>query len=90
MADDRALERDTHAPARSLAREREAGARLAGERRVGAEERGEHLFGTLMTERVEPELRVVGLVTPLMGVLGPVVDQHQDARGGDAFGQQTE
>ena len=43
-----------------------------------AEQRGQHLVGALLAERIEPQLRVVGLAAPLMRVLGAVVHQQQD------------
>ena len=46
--------------------------------RAIAEQRREHLVGALLAQRIEPQLRVVGLVTPLMRVLGAVVHQQQD------------
>ena len=35
----------------------------------------------LLAQRVEPKLYVVRFAAPLMAVLGPVVNQEQDARG---------
>ena len=55
-----------------------------------AEQRRQHLVGAFLAQRVEPQLRVVGLVAPLMAVLGPIVHQQQDARGADAVGEQVQ
>ena len=41
-------------------------------------------------QRVEPQLRVVGLAAPAVLVLGPVVDQQQQAGGGQALHQAIE
>ena len=54
------------------------------------EQRGKHLDRAFLAQRVEPQLRVIGLVTPLMAVLGPIVHQQQDARRADAVGQQVQ
>ena len=56
--------------------------RLSGSRSDAvAEQRGEHLLGALLAERVEPQLGVIGLAIPLMRILGPVVHQQQNLRG---------
>jgi len=48
---------------------------------IRAQECVEQLAGGLRGERIEPELRVVGLGPPAVLVLAAVVDQEQDARG---------
>ena len=58
--------------------------------RHAAEQPAQHLVCAFLAQRVEPQLRIVGLVAPLMAVLGPIVDQLQDARGADAVSEQLQ
>src|ERR1700693_289813 len=44
----------------------------------------------LAPERIEPQLSVIGLITPVMRVFRAVVDHHQDMRGADAVGEKLE
>ena len=46
---------------------------------VGAEERPEQFSCALDWQGVQPELRVVGLATPPVLILGPVADEEQEA-----------
>ena len=55
-----------------------------------AEQRAQHLVGAFLAQRVEPQLRVVGLVSPLMRVLGSIVYQQQNLRSPDRVGEQIE
>ena len=48
--------------------------------RVGAQRR----------QRVQPQLRVIGLAAPAVLVLGPVVDEQQDLGGGETLDQAVE
>ena len=54
------------------------------------EERFQHFLAGLGAERIEPQLRVVGFVAPVVSEFGPVVDQHQHPRGADGFDQQVQ
>ena len=58
--------------------------------RIVAEQRGQQLVGAGLPERVDPELGVVALVAPGVGVLRAVVDQQQDAGGRQALDQAVE
>ena len=58
--------------------------------RVGAEERLEQLVGALGRQGIDPELAVVGLAAPGVPVLGPVVDEEQEARRGQALDEAVE
>ena len=57
---------------------------------IPAEQRVKHLVGALAPQRIEAQLGVTGAVAPLVMVLGPVVDQHEDARTGDAVHEQVQ
>ena len=43
-------------------------------------QRLQHLLAILRAERVKPELRIIGLVAPVVCELWPVVNQHQEVR----------
>ena len=58
--------------------------------RVLTQERGEQGFGALGRQRVDPELEVVGLAAPGVLVLGPVVDEEQEAGRRQALDQAVE
>src|SRR6185503_12255460 len=60
------------------------------DRRIMAQQSGQKLVGAGLTERIDPKLRVVGLVAPGVGVLRPVVDQEQQARGRERLDQAVE
>ena len=65
--------------------------RLSGSRAGVAPEQGvEQLVGVLGGKRVQPELAVVGLAAPAVLVLGPVVDEEQEAGGRQALDQAVE
>src|SRR6202158_2563218 len=55
-----------------------------------AEQRVQHLVGALTPQRIEAQLGVTGAVAPHVMVLGPVVDQHEDARTGDTVDEQVQ
>ena len=55
-----------------------------------ADQRGQHLLGALVAQRIEPQLAVVGLAAPFVTVLGAVVNQQQNLRGADRIGEQIE
>ena len=55
-----------------------------------AEQCGEHLVGGFLTQRIEAQLRVVGLAVPLMRILGTIIHQHQDLRGADGVGEEIQ
>ncbi len=57
---------------------------------VGAEERLEELSGALGRQWVDAKLGVVRLAAPGVLILGPIVDEDQDARGGQALEQRVE
>ena len=50
----------------------------------------EEFVGARRRQRVEPQLRVVGLAAPAVLVLRAVVDQEEDAGGGQALDQAVE
>ena len=54
------------------------------------EQRHQHLVATLHAERVEAELRVVGLVAPVVGELRPVIHQQHDPRSANRIGEQVQ
>src|SRR5713101_3106501 len=54
------------------------------------EQRVQHFLAGLGAERIEPQLRVVGFVAPVVSELGPVVDQHQNPRRAERFREQVE
>src|SRR5208337_3951779 len=54
------------------------------------EQRGQHLVGALATERIQAQLRVVGLAAPVMRILGTVVHQQQNPGVADRVGQQVQ
>ena len=58
--------------------------------RVVTEERLEQLLGHPGRQRIDPELGVVGLAAPGVAVLRPVVDEEQEARGGQALDEAVE
>ncbi len=60
------------------------------EPRVRAEQRREQLCRALGGQAVEPQLGVGSLAAPAVLVLGPVVDQQQQARGAEALHQAVE
>ena len=64
--------------------------RLSGSSRGLAQQGVEQFLGALRRQRVDPELQVVGLAPPGVLVLGPVVDQQQDARRREALHQAVE
>ncbi len=49
----------------------------------------EHCGRAFLAQRIEPQLRVVALVGPLMPVLGAVIEQQQHSRVRDALGQKV-
>jgi hypothetical protein len=55
-----------------------------------AQQRREHFLGAFLAQRVEPQLRVVGLAIPLMRILGPVVDEQQEFRGTKRIREQVQ
>ena len=57
---------------------------------VVAQQRLQELVGTRRGQRVEPQLRVVGLAAPAVLILGPVVDQQQEPGRGQALHQAVE
>ena len=57
---------------------------------VAPEEGLEQFLGTGRWQGVEPELGVVGLVPPAVLVVGAVVDEEEDPRGGEALDQAVE
>jgi len=59
--------------------------RLKG--RILAEHCIEQFFGTLGSQRIDPQLDIVGLPTPGVLVLGPVVDEEQDSIRREALHQ---
>ena len=61
-----------------------------GQRGVGAQERLQELLGALARQRVDAELRVVGPAPPGVLVLGAVVDEEQEAGGGERVDQAVE
>jgi hypothetical protein len=60
------------------------------ERAVLAQEGPEQRLGALGGQRVDPELEVVGLAAPGVLVLGPVVDEEQEAGRREALDQAIE
>ena len=46
--------------------------------------------GALLAQRVQPELRVVGLTVPMMRILGPIIHQQKNSRSADRIGEQVE
>ena len=50
----------------------------------------EQRLGALGGQRVDPELEVVGLAPPGVLVLGPVIDEEQEAGGGQALDEAVE
>jgi hypothetical protein len=60
------------------------------EGRVRAEERIEQLVSALGWQRIDPDLAVVGLAAPGVLVLGAVVDEEHEARGGQALDEAVE
>ena len=60
------------------------------EGRVSAEERTEQLVSALGRQGIDPELAVVGLAAPGVAVLGTVIDEVQEARGGQAVDEAIE
>src|SRR4029450_5518516 len=58
--------------------------------RVIPEEGMEELLSTPWGQRVEPQLRVIGLTAPAVLILGPIVDQQQEPAGGQALDQAVE
>ena len=57
---------------------------------VVAQERVQQLVRALGRQRIEPELRVVGLAAPAVLILGPVVDEQQEPRRRQALDQAVE
>ena len=57
---------------------------------VLAQQGGEQGLGALGRQRVDPQLEVVGLAAPGVLVLGPVVDEEQDAGGRQALDEAVE
>ena len=55
-----------------------------------AEQRRQHRRAIRTGQRIQPELRIVALVRPLVPVLGTIVHQQQHASVGDAIGQEIE
>ncbi len=54
------------------------------------QQRREHLPRAFPPQGIQPQLRVVGLVGPLVAILRTIVHQHQHARIGDAVREQIE
>src|SRR5216683_8134524 len=54
------------------------------------EQRVQHFLAGLGGERIEPELRIVSLVAPVVGKLRPVIHQHQQPRRANRVGQQVQ
>src|SRR5712691_2775700 len=48
------------------------------------------LLGILLSQGVKPQLGVVGLVSPVMAILGTIIHQQQDASRCKAFAQEIE
>src|SRR4029077_929105 len=57
---------------------------------VVPEEHIEQRFGTVPWQRVDPDLRVGGLAAPGMRILGPMADEQQETRTGEALDQALE
>ena len=60
------------------------------QRGIVAQKRAHEVTGTLGDERIEPQLAVVGLASPTMLILGPVVDQQKQPGRGQAVDQAVE
>src|SRR6185436_19642429 len=58
--------------------------------RIGPEEDLEQHLGTLPWQRVDPEPGVDGLVAPVMRILEPMADEHQETGAGEALDQAVE
>jgi hypothetical protein len=55
-----------------------------------SQQRLQKLIRARLGQRVEPELRVVGLIAPAMLVLGAIIDEHQQPGGGQTLDQTIE
>src|SRR5882724_9601706 len=45
-----------------------------------AQQRREQLLSVFLPQRIQPQLRVIGLVPPLVPILGTIVHQQEDTR----------
>ena len=50
----------------------------------------QELVGAQRRQRVQPQLRVIGLAAPAVLILGPVVDEQQELGGGETLDQAVE
>jgi len=57
---------------------------------VAPDEYLEQQLGTFPLQRVDPELRVVGLAAPAMSILGPIAAEQQQTDPGQALGKAPE
>ena len=55
-----------------------------------AQQRQEHLLSALSAERVETQLRIIGLAIPLMRIFRPIIHHQQDLCGADRVGEQIQ
>src|SRR5262245_43149013 len=57
---------------------------------IGPEEHLQQLVNGLRGERLQPQMPVVGLSTPAMDELRPIVDKQQNSRGAQAVHENVE